>query len=182
MNKEFQLTIASLLHDVGKLGYRAGISGTHEEIGRTLIEKYENYLPQEVSSLVSLHHQKDLEDIFNNEGEDYFRQIEHRLLKEIIEKDNFILSCGGGTPCFLDNMTMMKKNGITIYLQMPVGALRSRLLNSPDNRPLLKEIPVNKLRNYIAITLKERVKYYNMAHHTVEAINLKISSVVKLLG
>ena len=121
-------------------------------------------------------------DIFNNEGEDYFRQIEHRLLKEIIEKDNFILSCGGGTPCFLDNMTMMKKNGITIYLQMPVGALRSRLLNSPDNRPLLKEIPVNKLRNYIAITLKERVKYYNMAHHTVEAINLKISSVVKLLG
>ena len=65
---------------------------------------------------------------------------------------------------------------------MSVEALHSRLLNSPDNRPLLKEIPVKKLRDYIAITLKERVKYYNMAHHTVEAINLKISSVVKLLG
>ena len=120
-------------------------------------------------------------DIFNDEGEDYFRQTEHSVLKEIIEKDNFVLSCGGGTPCFLDNMTMMNKNGITIYLQMPVGALHSRLLNSPDNRPLLKTIPGNKLRNYIANTLKERDKYYKMAHHTVEAINLKISSVVKLL-
>ena len=120
-------------------------------------------------------------EIFNDEGEDYFRQTEHRVLKEIIEKDNFVLSCGGGTPCFLDNMTMMNKNGITIYLQMPVGALHSRLLNSPDNRPLLKTIPGDKLRNYIAITLKERDKYYKMAHHTVEAINLKISSVVKLL-
>ncbi|MBA7541375.1 Shikimate kinase [subsurface metagenome] len=121
-------------------------------------------------------------DIFNSEGEDYFRQTEHRLLEEIIEKDNFILSCGGGTPCFFNNMSLMKKNGITIYLQMSVGALHSRLLNSPDNRPLLKEIPGNKLKNYIAITLKERDKYYNMAHHTVEAINLKISSVVKLIG
>jgi shikimate kinase len=120
-------------------------------------------------------------DIFNNEGEDYFRQTEHRVLKEIIEKDNFVLSCGGGTPCFLNNMSMMNENGITIYLQMPVGALHSRLLKSPDNRPLLKEIPGNKLRNYIAITLKEREKYYKMAHHTVGAINLKISSVVKLL-
>ena len=123
-----------------------------------------------------------VKDIFNDEGEDYFRQTEHSVLKEIIEKDNFVLSCGGGTPCFLDNMTMMNKNGITIYLQMPVGVLHSRLLNSPDNRPLLKEIPGDKLRNYIAITLKEREKYYKMAHHTVGAINLEISSVVKLLG
>ena len=65
---------------------------------------------------------------------------------------------------------------------MTVDAIYSRLLKSPDNRPLLKTIPGNKLRNYIAVTLKERDRYYNMAHHTVEAINLKISSVVKLLG
>ena len=121
-------------------------------------------------------------EIFDKKGEDYFRQTEHRLLKEIIEKDNFILSCGGGTPCFFDNISMMNKNGITIYLKMTVDAIYSRLLNSPDNRPLLIKIPGNKLRNYIVITLKERGKYYNMAHHTVEAINLKITSVVKLIG
>jgi len=125
---------------------------------------------------------KTINEIFDEEGEDYFRQTEHRLLKEIIEKDDFILSCGGGTPCFFNNMSLMKKNGTTIYLQMSVGALHSRLLKSPDNRPLLKTIPANKLRDYIAITLKERDKYYNMAHHTVEAIDLKIPSVVKLLG
>ena len=77
-------------------------------------------------------------EIFDKKGEDYFRQTEHRLLKEIIEKDNFILSCGGGTPCFFDNISMMNKNGITIYLKMTVDAIYSRLLNSPDNRPLLQ--------------------------------------------
>ena len=61
-----------------------------------------------------------INEIFDEEGEDYFRQTEHRLLKEIIEKDDFILSCGGGTPCFFDNMTMMNRNGITIYLKMIV--------------------------------------------------------------
>jgi len=125
---------------------------------------------------------KTINEIFDEKGEDYFRQTEHRLLNEIIEKDNFILSCGGGTPCFFDNISMMNKNGITIYLKMTVDAIYSRLSHSPDNRPLLKEIPGNKLRNYIENTLKEREEYYKMAHHTVDAINLKISSVVKLLG
>ena len=125
---------------------------------------------------------KTINEIFDEEGEDYFRQTEHNLLKEIIEKDSFILSCGGGTPCFFDNMSMMNRNGITIYLKMNIDAIYSRLLNSPDNRPLLKKIPGDKLRNYIETSLKEREKYYKMAKHTVEAISLKISSVVKLLS
>ncbi len=136
----------------------------------------------DLDNYIQIREGRTINEIFNKEGEDYFRQIEHRLLKEIIEKDDFILSCGGGTPCFLDNMSLMKKNGITIYLRMSVGALHSRLLNSPDIRPLVKKLTGNKLRNYIAITLKERNKYYNMAHHTVEAINLEIPSVVKLIG
>lgn len=123
-----------------------------------------------------------IDDIFNEKGEDYFRETEHRLLKEIIKKDNIILSCGGGTPCFFNNMSLMNENGITIYLRMPVGALHSRLLNSQNDRPLVKKMYGDELRNYISVTLEEREKYYRMAHHTVEAINLEISSVVKLLG
>lgn len=123
-----------------------------------------------------------IDNIFNEKGEDYFRETEHRLLKEIIKKDNIILSCGGGTPCFFNNMSLMNENGITIYLRMPVGALHSRLLNSQNDRPLVKKMYGDELRNYISVTLEEREKYYRMAHHTVEAINLEISSVVKLLG
>ncbi len=68
MNKKLQLIIASLLYDIGKLGYRAGVKGTHEEIGRSLVEEYKDYLSQEVASLISLHHQKNLEDIFSKGG------------------------------------------------------------------------------------------------------------------
>lgn len=122
-----------------------------------------------------------IDDIFNEKGEDYFRETERRLLKEIIKKDNIILSCGGGTPCFFNNMSLMNENGITIYLRMPVAALHSRLLNSKYDRPLVKKMNGDELRNYISVTLEEREKYYRMAHHTVEAITLEISSVVKLL-
>jgi len=125
---------------------------------------------------------KTISYIFENKGEDHFRKIEHNYLIEIIKKDNFVLSCGGGTPCFFDNMSGMNEKGITIYLKMNIDALYSRIIQSQDKRPLVKEIPGDALLNYIATLLNKREKYYKMAHHTVEAINLKISSVVKLLG
>ena len=125
---------------------------------------------------------KTINYIFENKGEDHFRRIEHNYLKEIIKKDNFVLSCGGGTPCFFDNMPGMNEKGVTIYLKMNIDALYSRIIQSQDKRPLVKEISGDALLNYITTLLNKREEYYKMAHHTVEAINLKISSVVKLIG
>lgn len=125
--------------------------------------------------------EQSIENIFDNKGEKYFREIEHDCLKEVIEKNNFVLSCGGGTPCFFDNMSRMNRNGVTIYLKMKVNALYSRIINSPDVRPLIKKMHGNDMRNYITKNLAEREKYYKMAHHSVDAMDLEISSVVKLI-
>jgi len=78
MNDKFQLVIAALLHDIGKLGYRAGVRGAHYEIGRDILQGYDNILPG-VSSLISLHHQTGIEDLFNTDG--------YNILKKIIIAD-----------------------------------------------------------------------------------------------
>ena len=78
MDDKFQLIFAALLHDIGKLGYRSGESGTHQEIGKNLIQKYDDILPN-VTSLISLHHQTGIEDFFNTDG--------YNLLKKLIIAD-----------------------------------------------------------------------------------------------
>ena len=77
-------------------------------------------------------------NIFKNKGESYFRKIESFMLNKIIkEKSNFILSTGGGTPCFNDNFKVISKNGISIFINPPKSLLFERIKNS-TNRPLFQ--------------------------------------------
>lgn len=126
--------------------------------------------------------EQSITEIFEKKGQDHFRRIENHCLKEIINKDNFVLSCGGGTPCFFNNMSLMNKNGVTIYLEMDVNDLYYRIKQSQDTRPLVKEMSDNSLLNFISSSLKEREKFYKMAHHTVNAINLDVSALTKLIS
>ena len=74
MNDKSQLIIAALLHDIGKLGYRAGVSGTHHEIGKNIIQDYDEILAN-VSSLISLHHQTGVENLFNKDGYNFLKKL-----------------------------------------------------------------------------------------------------------
>jgi len=114
-----------------------------------------------------------IQKIFNSKGEEYFRKVEHNSLKKIIEnEDNFILSVGGGTPVFFDNMEMMKKSGITVYLKLNPKVLLSRLFNSRKKRPLIEEISKEELLDYITKNLEKREHYYNQANLIIDSLNL----------
>jgi shikimate kinase len=128
--------------------------------------------------LIEKKEKRTISTIFSVEGEMNFRKIERRVLKEIVKTDNIVVACGGGTPCYSDNMLFMKEKGQTVYLEMPVGALINRLKNSYGERPLIKGKSKEELRNYISSTLAEREKYYQKAHYTVNALNLKVDSIL----
>lgn len=106
--------------------------------------------------------QKTINDIFEQDGEDYFRKIESKLLKSItVKKDNFIMATGGGAPCFFDNMEFMNANGITFYINTDIAFLLERLSTKGINkRPLLKEIGAENLKNGLIEKLKERSAFY----------------------
>ena len=124
---------------------------------------------------------KNIEDIFANEGEDYFRRIEHEYLKKVILDDDIVISTGGGTPCFLDNMDIMNNSGGSVYFRMSVETLVSRLIKAKNKRPLIKDLNEIDLRYFIASNLEKREPFYNKAHYIVNALDFKVSGLAEML-
>jgi shikimate kinase len=106
---------------------------------------------------------KTIEAIFKEEGELVFRKREKQVLKQFFKRDQFILSCGGGTPCFFDNLKQMNRHGVVIYLKSSPSELADRLRNEKDARPLLKGVSDDRLEFFIEQKLKERSADYQKA-------------------
>ena len=79
-------------------------------------------------------------EIFSHHGEAYFREVESRILRSVEPVKNTVISTGGGTPCYSDNMDFMLNTGLTIYLKLNAGQLKSRLSDSNGERPLIKDL------------------------------------------
>jgi shikimate kinase len=126
-----------------------------------------------------------IRDIFSDRGEAFFRATESEALHGMASESNAVISTGGGTPCFGDNMNFMLRTGLTVYLRMTPDKLKSRLADSSDHRPLLKDIGKEDLEEYIATKLSEREKWYSKAEIIVDGsdtdFSALFSSVKKLI-
>lgn len=112
---------------------------------------------------------KTLSTLFTEKGEEGFRKIEGTALREVAEFENIVISTGGGTPCFLDNMEVMNRAGTTIYLESHPEDLAARLLASKTVRPLIAGKSKEELVPFITEHLTGRECYYNKAqiiYHT----------------
>ena len=103
--------------------------------------------------------------IFETRGEVYFRLIEHKYLKEVLNKDeNFILALGGGTPCYANNMKILNKEEInSIYLQGTTKTMIDRLIRKKAKRPLIASLTDDKIPEFVAKHLFERRPFYEQA-------------------
>lgn len=132
-------------------------------------------IDQEVEKLEGL----SIAKLFEIKGESYFRTAEHNLLKLQCNKSDIIVACGGGTPCFYNNMDLMNEAGITVYIQMNVDALFSRLVNAKNDRPLLKNLDQQALKAYIKQKLSERESTYLQSKCIVNGLDIKIENLAK---
>ena len=112
-------------------------------------------------------HQK-IPEIFATKGETGFRELEQRMLHEVCEFEDVLLSCGGGTPCFFDNMDYMNRQGLTIYLKSTPDILAAHLSMSKNPRPLIKGKSPEELHTYIKESLEKREPFYSQAHYTYD--------------
>ncbi|HMI02128.1 MAG TPA: shikimate kinase [Pedobacter sp.] len=110
-----------------------------------------------------------ISELFEKRGEIYFRKLEHQLLEQIMQKPgNLVLSLGGGTPCYANNCDFFKAgNVVSIYLKGSVDTLYERLLPEKEHRPLIAQLDLDKMKEFIAISLFERSYYYTQASHTI---------------
>ena len=135
----------------------------------------------DLDDYIEANYEKSIEAIFEQEGENKFRELEYNYLKHFLEKDNLILSVGGGTPCFYDSMDLMNKNGITVYMKMSVDALANRLANAKKKRPLIKDMSETDLKHFINSNLEKREPFYLQAQYKVKAKDLNVDELAGFL-
>jgi shikimate kinase len=102
--------------------------------------------------------------IFEKHGEDYFRELESNVLRQTTHFQPSVISCGGGAPCFFDNMEWMNANGITVYLKTAPQLLAFRLRIEMQSRPLLNNYTESQLMDFIELRLEERELFYAQAN------------------
>ncbi|MCJ7465906.1 MAG: shikimate kinase [Maribacter sp.] len=119
--------------------------------------------------------------IFNQRGELYFRKKEHIYLNDILlEKQNFVMATGGGTPCYSGNMALITNNTTaSFYLKLSVKGLVDRLIKEKADRPLIKNIPDTDMSEFIGKHLFERSYYYNMAKYSINIDNKAPTEIVE---
>ncbi|MFK8005889.1 MAG: shikimate kinase [Saprospiraceae bacterium] len=128
--------------------------------GKRLAEKFGMSFI-DLDDYIETKEERTIREIFEKEGEDYFREIEKTCLHELGGKKMTIISTGGGTPCFFDNMSWMNKNGVTVFLETSVDILSNRLFDEMQKRPLLKGFSEKELKYFIEKKLEERNPFYH---------------------
>lgn len=116
---------------------------------------------------------------FEKYGEDLFRKLEHDILKSTFNLNNYVVSTGGGMPCYLDTMPLINENGISVYLDMNENTILNRLLNSKQKRPLVVYKTENELIDFIKEKLFIRIPYYTQAIISVPAISVNIDELLE---
>lgn len=133
---------------------------------------------------------KTVKQLFDEVGEEGFRKIEHNMLHEVAEFENVVISCGGGTPCFFDNMAYMNQQGDTVYLKASPEILYKHLKMGKSVRPLLLNKTLEEVQVFITEQLANREPYYSRAKYTVnvnlmdnhDKIRMSVEKVKQLLS
>lgn len=111
---------------------------------------------------------KKIPQIFEELGEEGFRKIEHNMLHEVAEFEDVIISCGGGTPCFFDNIDYMNQQAQVVYLHCTPEVLHGHLMMGRVERPLIKGKSPEELISFIKEQLATREQYYTKARYTLD--------------
>lgn len=125
--------------------------------------------------------QESIPEIFKSHGEEVFRFLETRMLRDLSRYDDCLIACGGGTPCFHGNMEWMNDKGLTVFLDASPDMLFTSLVNETVKRPLVSKFNEAELQFYIRYKLEKRLPFYRQAKFTLDASRLDESSLLNLI-
>jgi len=150
---------------ISLLGYM-GSGKSH--ISKNLSQKI-NFKLIDLDHQISEEHQLSIPEIFEKRGEIYFRKEEKRILEELLNsEENLVLSLGGGTPVYYENMNIINEKSKSFFLRASVNTLTNRVLLQKNSRPLISKLEDSDIPEFIAKHLFERNPYYSKAHFTID--------------
>ncbi|KQM35925.1 shikimate kinase [Chryseobacterium sp. Leaf201] len=160
---------------ISLVGYM-GSGKTH--ISKILSEKL-NFKFIDLDKEIFQRNKLTIAEIFEKKGELYFRKMEREVLEEILAKEkNAVLSLGGGTPVYYNNMEIINNNSKSIFLKASVGTLSERLFKQKEKRPLIAHISDENLPEFIAKHLFERNQFYGKAQFSVSTDHRQPEGIV----
>lgn len=123
---------------------------------------------------------KSINEIFDQEGEEYFRQKEKEALHIITEShETFVMACGGGTPCYYNNIDYMNRSGVTAWISTPINTLFERLVKQREHRALLRNLTDAQLKSFIIKKFADRKIYYEQAKAIINDETITLESFVE---
>ena len=149
-------------------------------VGEKLAKKM-GYAFADIDQLIETKTNLTIPALFETHGEAFFRETEKEILHTTFSLKNTVVSCGGGTPCFFDNMQQMRANGLTVYLKLTAGSLFHRLAPGKTKRPLIAAMPDLQLMEFIMNELHKREVFYETADLVVKGENLKTDELAGLI-
>ncbi|WP_172283866.1 shikimate kinase [Chryseobacterium sp. LAM-KRS1] len=160
---------------ISLVGYM-GCGKSH--ISKILSEKI-NFKLIDLDKEISRRNKLTIPEIFEKKGEIYFRKLERETLEEILAtEENLILSLGGGTPVYYNNMEIINNNSKSIFLRASVSTLAERLSKQKEKRPLIANISDENLPEFIAKHLFERNEFYSKAMISVTTDSREPEAIV----
>ncbi len=125
---------------------------------------------------------KSIPEIYASIGDESFRRLEWKALRELVRKDRLVIATGGGAPCHCDNMSLMEKYGDVIYLQVSDDTLLQRLRKAVADRPIVKGKTEEELRHYITDVRNRCEHHYKRAKYIVDGEKINLPELVKELS
>ena len=160
------------------IGYMGSCKST---LGRVLAEMLDCDFT-DLDAYIENRYHKTIKEIFAEHGEAGFRDIERRMLLEICDFQNIVIACGGGTPCFGDNMDIMNAHGVAVYLQVPIERLYQRLSRprSKAKRPVIADKTDEELMQFITDNLRQRAPFYSRANLKFDTTNIETAAETRV--
>lgn len=124
---------------------------------------------------------KTIPEIYTEIGDANFRKLEWEVLREIVKKDNIVVSTGGGAPCHCNNMNLMEEYGDVLYIHLDNDTLVSRLKKATKDRPIVLNKTDEELRVYVADMRDRCEHHYTRAKYTVEGKDLTVDKILEVL-
>lgn len=146
-----------------------GLMGSGKSYWSKKMSKWIKSAAYDLDAIIEMNEERTITELFAEDGEEYFRKTETKLLKWFKEKKKYVLATGGGTPCFNENIQWMKKEGIVIWLDESVEILVQRLIKEKEHRPLIAKLNEQQIATFLEEQLTNRFSFYQQANYRVSS-------------